>query len=49
MISPSDSHTIAALRDALMLKLLSGKLCLPAEALALAGVPDAAKLVEAHA
>jgi type I restriction enzyme, S subunit len=44
-----ESRTLAALRDALLPKLLSGELRLPAQLLRQAGVPAAAKLVEAHA
>ena len=43
-----ESRTLAALPDALLPKLLSGALRLPAEASAQAGVPAATELVEAH-
>jgi hypothetical protein len=42
-----ESRTLAALRDALLPKLLSGELRVPSPRLRPAGVPAAAKLVEA--
>lgn len=45
----NESRTLAALRDALLPKLLSGELRLPTEGSAQAGVPAAAKLMEAGA
>jgi type I restriction enzyme, S subunit len=44
-----ESRTLAGLRDALLPKLLSGELRLPAQMLRQAGVPAATKLVEARA
>jgi len=44
-----ESRTLAALRDALLPKLLSGELRVPSPRLRPAGVPAAAKLVEARA
>ena len=44
-----ESRTLAALRDALLPKLLSGELRLPSQGFGTAGVPAAAKIVEAHA
>ncbi|MGA2853921.1 MAG: hypothetical protein ABSE90_07320, partial [Verrucomicrobiota bacterium] len=44
-----ESRTLAVLRDALLPKLLSGELRLPAQMLRQAGVPAAAQLTEARA
>jgi hypothetical protein len=44
-----ESRTLAALRDALLPKLLSGELRLPSQGFGTASVPAAAKLMEAQA